>query len=300
MKNTFLLPVLLCLVLIHVAAPLAFGQAIPPGVHITAVAETKACFWVGSTDGLWKICKKTNRAEHLTTANSGLPSQMITCICAEPDGNLWIGTAAGILRYDNYTFYVMNAKNSGLPDDSITALVSDNDNNIWIGTLHGGVAQKLQFGKINVYRKANSVLPSDEVHSITKDSDGNIWVGCGNSGLALYRNGRWARLGSGSEIEGHRMLFVAKNANQYNLYCTDGSAFSIAGRTITRTAQATPLVSETSVKYSLAGNCFWIHGSNTLAATGGKAESQEIMARYNHIVAMLQNNEIASVTSKKN
>src|SRR4051812_31376071 len=100
---------------------------------ITAVAETEKYFWIGTEDGLWKINKKNSQREHLTMDNSQLPSNDITCICVEPDGNVWIGTPAGILRYDNYVFYALDSKNANLPDDHITAIACDINDNIWIG-----------------------------------------------------------------------------------------------------------------------------------------------------------------------
>ena len=55
------------------------------------------------------------------------------------DGNVFIGTSNGILRYDNYAYILINSENSALSDNHITSLVIDKNNSLWIGTYFGGL-----------------------------------------------------------------------------------------------------------------------------------------------------------------
>ena len=205
-----------------------------PKCVVNALAESERYSWIGTNDGVWKINKKNKQREHLTTANSLLPSNKVSSICVEPNGKVWIGTSDGILCYDNYTFYVINSKNTDLPDDNITAIACDVNNNIWIGTRKGGLVEKLQYGRYILYNAHNSKLLNDSICSITTDDNGNVWVGSYSDGVTLIRNSNWAVLNSKSGFDGKNILSVSNNSKGYHLMCSNGDVYCIADRKVVK------------------------------------------------------------------
>jgi ligand-binding sensor domain-containing protein len=103
-------------------------------LFVTAIAEDANSTWVGTHEGLWRLSKSSNTTEHYTVENSKLPSNYVNSIAVEADGNVWVGTANGILRYDRFTFYTLNTSNSSLPDNHITSIVVTATQHVVIGT----------------------------------------------------------------------------------------------------------------------------------------------------------------------
>src|SRR5882672_6779533 len=68
------------------------------------------------------------------TAEQGLPQNRIACLKQTRDGYLWIGTWAGLARFDGMKFTVFNKFSTpDLVNDAINALAEDTDGTLWIG-----------------------------------------------------------------------------------------------------------------------------------------------------------------------
>jgi ligand-binding sensor domain-containing protein len=71
------------------------------------------------------------------TSENGLPSNQVNCMVTDPLGFLWLGTNAGLARWDqNLTTYNTS---QGLIDNEVTALATDVNNRLWIGTKRNGL-----------------------------------------------------------------------------------------------------------------------------------------------------------------
>ena len=76
------------------------------------------------------------QTRHFYTSEK-LSSNLITCICQDKTGYIWIGTEYGLNRYDGYRFtnYLHDANDaSSLLSNNITSLFLDNKGNLWVGT----------------------------------------------------------------------------------------------------------------------------------------------------------------------
>jgi ligand-binding sensor domain-containing protein len=109
-----------------------------PDSIFTARAGDGKNEWKGTTNGLIRINLRTNEQQVYTTLNSVLPSDSITCICVRSNGDVWIGTPKGIVRYDQFAFLLITTENSNLPENAVTGLKEDNDGALWISTRHYG------------------------------------------------------------------------------------------------------------------------------------------------------------------
>jgi signal transduction histidine kinase/ligand-binding sensor domain-containing protein len=78
---------------------------------------------------------------HVTryTAGRDLPQNTIRALLQTQDGYLWIGTLAGLARFDGVKFRVFDASNTPeMRDDAINALAEDRlDESLWINTGNG-------------------------------------------------------------------------------------------------------------------------------------------------------------------
>ncbi len=126
----------------------------------------------------------------------GLPQTTVYSITQTPDGFLWLGTQAGLTRFDGVTFNTSNpAKVSRLRDQYTTALLTDRDGNLWIGTSSGGISRMTDGAFISVEDDQSS--PS--VDCLYQDRSGTIWAGT-TAGLLRLENGRFHKFPG---IEGH-------------------------------------------------------------------------------------------------
>src|SRR5450631_2533375 len=66
----------------------------------------------------------------------GLPQESVRAIAETSDGYLWLGTQAGLARFDGDHFRVFTAQNTSAfqGGDHILALRADRDAGLWIGT----------------------------------------------------------------------------------------------------------------------------------------------------------------------
>jgi hypothetical protein len=121
--------------------------------------------------------------------NSGLPSNNVTCITIDNNGNKWIGTGGGLARFDGTNWTVYNTQNSGLPSNGVTCITIDNNGNKWIGT--GGGLARFDGTNWTVYNTQNSGLPDDYVRCIAIDNNGDKWIGTNWGGLARFDGTNW-------------------------------------------------------------------------------------------------------------
>lgn len=117
----------------------------------------------------------------------GLPSDSVTAILQTHDGFLWLGTSAGLVRFDGVTFTRMNLESAATnPPVRVTALCEDSGGHLWIGTQQHGLFE-LAAGKMRHFGGGQG-LRDDDVTSLAADSHGLVWIG-GKSGLHLW-NGK--------------------------------------------------------------------------------------------------------------
>lgn len=127
--------------------------------------------------------------ERLTTEN-GLANNNIRCILQDQRGFLWLGTEAGLQRYDGHRFKAFN-KNPDVPnslrDNRIKTLYQDDSGRIWVGTVSGGLhlynPLLENFQSWTSDSLAESSLSNTGVAAITEDAGGTLWIATMGSGL---------------------------------------------------------------------------------------------------------------------
>ena len=127
------------------------------------------------------------------TGKDGAPGE-VAAMAQTADGWLWIGSSAGLYRFDGVRFSRFEAlPGEALPRRPITALTALRDGDLLIGYIYGGVSI-LSKGHL---RHAPSMLGPvlvGPVLSTVRDRDGMLWAAT-NNGLLQLREGVWHNVG---------------------------------------------------------------------------------------------------------
>ncbi len=122
----------------------------------------------------------------------GLSSNVITAICRDRQGYLWVGTDYGLNRYDGYTFrqYLptqQGNRQSSVGHESIKDIKEDSEGFLWIATSEGLERydpHRQTFRRwLNTGRDDGS-LPNSLVTNLLADEKNKVWLCCDNRNLS--------------------------------------------------------------------------------------------------------------------
>jgi len=143
-----------------------------PRTFFTGIAEDAlGRIWLASHGGIWILDDQGKMLFSLTRAD-GLPDNTITSIYADLEGNIWIGTNNGLVRWRNGATRIFSTAD-GLSSSHINLSLEDRDGNLWVGTNTG--LNRLAGGKWTSYT-VDEDLTHNQVLSISEDHEGSIWV----------------------------------------------------------------------------------------------------------------------------
>lgn len=119
-----------------------------------------------------------------TSPEHSFPGRIVSVMCEDNKGNIWIGTDdAGLVFFNTVkgTFkqYLPKKGTNSLSYQNIHALLYDDDK-LWIGTFSGGLdVLDIKSGRFKNYKasKNQKSLYYSSVYALFKDNDGVIWVG---------------------------------------------------------------------------------------------------------------------------
>jgi ligand-binding sensor domain-containing protein/signal transduction histidine kinase len=130
---------------------------------------------------------------------NGLPQNSVHAILQTRDGYLWLGTEAGLARFDGNGFTALDRTlGSALPNADVRCMVEARDNALWIGTGNGLVRLKDDAVKSFSTREG---LPSASIRSLAEDADGVLWAWT-DSGLARLNGAKFETVTSTEGIPG--------------------------------------------------------------------------------------------------
>lgn len=118
--------------------------------------------------------------------DQGLPQNSVFAIAQGRDGYLWLGTEAGLVRFDGVTFTTYNSANTtGLADNYVSAITVDRADRVWAGTWLGGVIRLGEGNPVPIQGTSGAF-----VNSLYEDRAGTLWAGQ-NDGLVRFRDGQF-------------------------------------------------------------------------------------------------------------
>src|SRR5687768_15594382 len=137
----------------------------------------------------------------------GLPPASIRTLEQGADGDLWLGTETGLVRFDGLRFRPFERSQRGYPPSgSVSALLRAKDGSLWVGlnlfdpqrwSRHSYVQGRPSIARvrddgITTFGEAEGI-PDGQVTSIHQDASGAIWAGS-VAGLFRFDGRRWNRV----------------------------------------------------------------------------------------------------------
>lgn len=190
--------------------------------------------WVLGYKGLQRLSH--NHAD--TIDLNGAMRNSSACFSYERDraGNIWIGTAKGVLKYNGNSFSLLTKEN-GLVDRDIYKVLQDREGNLWFASKVAGVS-KLNSERFKLY--SLDTLDNQDINAILKDSKGRVWLGTKN-GVVLSEDFKVKQLfkykdGLSTEIVNH----IAEAADGTIYFATKHGLTTYDGKKLTTVEAASP------------------------------------------------------------
>ena len=124
-------------------------------------------------------------------ARNGLTISQITCIMKDSRGYIWLGTPAGLYRYDGYTFHSFQSNSqdgSSLPDSYIISIQETLEGTLLVQTSAGYCIYHPQ--SENFERDVKQTFSRMGIESVPNvvyiDSHKNVWASIPNKGVIAY------------------------------------------------------------------------------------------------------------------
>jgi ligand-binding sensor domain-containing protein/signal transduction histidine kinase len=131
---------------------------------------------------------------------TGLPANGINAIAQTKDGYLWLGTAAGLVRFDGLEFKLLDlARVPQVRNSIVTSLASARDGGLWVGLENSAFG--FYHGHAFSFRgKAGWGRLDMNVRSILESRDGTLWLAAERQASRLAPSGVYEEvLGSSAD-----------------------------------------------------------------------------------------------------
>ena len=119
---------------------------------------------------------------YLFQEQDGLPNKAVSSIVQDENGYIWVGTKAGLARFDGQDFKSYSIQD-GLPGTQVFDMCRSGKGETWIAT-NKGIA-KHKAGRFEPF-VLDSLQPDLKTFSLTIDHKGNLWAGTLN-GIYHFR-----------------------------------------------------------------------------------------------------------------
>ncbi|MBR6158634.1 MAG: HD domain-containing protein [Lachnospiraceae bacterium] len=158
--------------------------------------------------------------QSIYSSNNGLPCGEANDIVQTNDGVLWIGTYAGLYRYNGREFRWVDDYESV---KNVNCLYVDEEGRLWIGTNDNGLSIVIREKVVNVLDQTSG-LPSDAVRCIIRATDGYYYVGTTASMQILVMNNGLKDVNTLDEITYAESITTDQNGNVATI-ASDGQLF---------------------------------------------------------------------------
>ena len=152
------------------------------GVVVRALKMDGEYLWVGTSNGILQINRKSGDLVKTFTMDDGLLNNYIFTINVDKDGVRWFGTdSGGLSRYDGETWKTYMPKD-GLSDEWVYDIDFDRNGTMWVGTWDG--VSRFDGSGFKTFRVKDG-LANKWVYGVAADPDGTMWFGT-EEGVSHY------------------------------------------------------------------------------------------------------------------
>ncbi len=194
-------------VLLSIGLSLSFAS----GSHAASVSSTEAPDY-------------NDYVQSIYSSNNGLPCGEANDIAQTTDGVLWIGTYAGLYRYNGREFRWIDNYESVR---NVNCLYIDEEGRLWIGTNDNGLSIVIREEVVNVLDQTDG-LPSNSVRCITRATDGHYYVGTSAGMQVIVMNNGLKAISTLTEVNDADSVCADDNGHVATVD-SDGTLFLMKG-----------------------------------------------------------------------
>ncbi len=157
------------------------------------------------------------------SVSDGLSSSKIYCILQDSKDYIWIGTPAGVSKFDGIKFENFSPE-QGLSSGGVKSIFQDTYGNVWFGHLDGAIS--VYNGNTFKPDLPDSINISGDVTSIRCAGDSSLWLSTVGSGIIkLTYNSTSCKITSAKQYRGSEGL---SDRVFYSLKARDGTFYCVA------------------------------------------------------------------------
>lgn len=169
----------------------------------------------------------------------GFPRGPVYSIAQTADGYLWIGTEAGLVRFDGLNFRLVADATTSFPVKSVLGLATDNENNLWV-RLPGPVMLRYRGGAF-VDAMTKLGMPYSNVTAMAHGNAGSLLIARLEDETVTYQNGRFRTIAAATPIARSPVLSVAQTLNgDIWMGTRDAGLYRLANNQVTSIAKGLP------------------------------------------------------------
>jgi signal transduction histidine kinase/ligand-binding sensor domain-containing protein len=157
--------------------------------------------WICSGRELFK-CNDSGVLKSVGTFAPDVSGTEPTCLLEDGSGAVWVGTAAGLFRYDGSGFEKVPCSHP-----YISSLLQDREGDLWVGTGGGGL-DRIRPRAFTLENQTTG-LPFGAVESVCEDPHGTVWATMQNGTLVCRTNQDWRIVSGDSSWPGGKATCVA-------------------------------------------------------------------------------------------
>ena len=209
------------------------------------------------------------------TADNGLPQNTVDLVKQTADGYIWIGTYAGLARYDGVKFVHYNKSiTPAFKMNHVTTMLEDKNGALWIGTNGGGVVRytKNTFSSVEAFENDGK----EYIRAFAYDGGSEILAGTERRGIQKISIDAQSNVIGVAPLlheglpKNYLFITMIKDASDRLLVATDIGLVIVQGKSsrILTTADGLPHNSITALVKDRHG-VVWIGTANGLAQLSG-------------------------------
>ena len=136
----------------------------------------------------------------------GFPRGAVYAITQTSDGYLWIGTEAGLVRFDGWNFRMIDDSSRNLKIANVLGLAPASDGSLWV-RMQGMTLLRY---RNDLFESPASALPDASMTAMSRTSQGDLLIAVNEDGALAYRNGKFQVLASGADLPRSPVLALAQ------------------------------------------------------------------------------------------
>ncbi len=167
--------------------------------------------WAGSNgEGLFLLesLQAPERPRRLTERD-GLAGELVRELHEDRDGNLWVGTQAGLTRITEASVTTARAR-AGVSAENVTRLAATGDGAVWVQTPNGLVRFDAQGPRLF---DRSDAAPLTGISALHAGPTGSLWVGQIDGTLRHYANDRLRRVHWTSDLQPASVVGITSDAH---------------------------------------------------------------------------------------